>query len=205
MPIQLFDVVGREQPPAPYDQRMAAVLVRSLVNSPITPNHITGSSLALGAASALLFAYGWPNLAALLFMAAMFADHADGELARQSGRASRFGYYLDYVTGAANYTLLFLGLGIGLSHGEMGSGALALGICASLSNPIVMSVRLLNERWHGAEAVAHPRFGGFEIEDFAYLIGPVTWLGGLEWFFLVYGLGAIGYLIWQIAELLRRK
>ena len=201
---QVSDIDGRYATDAPYDQRLARLLVRPLVNSPIAPNHVTALSLGLGTASALLFANGWPNFAAALFMAAMFADHADGELARQSGRTSRLGYYLDYVAGAANYTMLFLGLGIGLSHGWIGSAALVLGIAAAASNPIVMAVRLANERRHGAEAVTHPRFGGFEIEDFAYLIGPVTWLGGLDWFFLAYGLGAIGYLAWQTTDYLRR-
>ena len=67
-----------------------------------------------------------------------------------------------------------------------------------------MVVRLLNERRHGAAAVAHPYFGGFEIEDFIYLIGPFSWLGLFDWFFVAYALGAIGYLCWQGWELLRR-
>jgi hypothetical protein len=43
-----------------------------------------------------------------------------------------------------------------------------------------------------------------EIEDFIYLIGPITWFGGLNYFFWVYGLGTLGYLGWTIFELLNR-
>jgi hypothetical protein len=52
----------------------------------------------------------------------------------------------------------------------------------------------------GAEAVEHPAAGGFEIEDFMYLIGPATWLGGLVYFFVAYGLGTLGYLVWTVIE-----
>ena len=31
------------------------------------------------------------------------------------------------------------------------------------------------ERKFGLEAVEHPARAGFEIEDFVYLIGPITW------------------------------
>ena len=61
------------------------------------------------------------------------------------------------------------------------------------------------ERTRGARAVAHPAAAGFEIEDFTYLIGPITWLGGLEYFFIVYGLGTIGYFLWTISCFRRPK
>ncbi len=137
-------------------------------------------------------------------MLAVFTDHTDGELARLTGRSSRFGHHFDYVAGAANYTRMYLGAGIGLSQGPLGGWALALGVVAALSNPLVMAVRLVNERRHGAEAVAHPYFLGLEIEDFIYLIGPVAWFGLFDWFFVVYAFGALGYLAWQAWELVRR-
>ncbi len=193
----------------PYDQRLAGLVVRPLAGTPIHPNHLTVLSIALGLAAAGLFAFGdSPAWAATLFMLAVFTDHTDGELARLTGKTSRFGHHFDYVAGAANYTALFIGLGIGLDGSWLAGWALVLGICAGLSNPLVMVVRLVHERRHGDAAVAHPYFGGFEIEDFIYLIGPITWLGGLDYFFLVYGLGAVGYLLWQsvmlIGALVRR-
>ncbi len=56
------------------------------------------------------------------------------------------------------------------------------------------------EKQHGGEAVEHPAFGGFEIEDFIYFIGPITWFAGIVFFFIPYALGNIGYLIWTITE-----
>ncbi len=61
------------------------------------------------------------------------------------------------------------------------------------------------ERRCGANAVAHPRYAGVEIEDFIYLIGPITWAGGLEYFFLLYGFGTFGYLAWTLWEALKPR
>ncbi|HEX9647569.1 MAG TPA: CDP-alcohol phosphatidyltransferase family protein [Alphaproteobacteria bacterium] len=188
----------------PYDQRLGALLVQTLARTPIAPNHLTGLSFALGALAGWTLAQGRFGLGAGLFMLAVFIDHLDGELARATRRTSRFGHYLDYAVGAANYTMMYLGAGIGLAAGELGSAALTLGLAAALSNPAVLAVRLANETRHGSEAVAHPYFHGFEIEDFIYLIGPFAWLGWFDVFFLAYALGALGYLAWQTWELVRR-
>ncbi len=189
----------------PYDQRIAAILVRPLGSSPVRPNHLTVLSLLLAAASGLVLAHGQHiGWGALLFMAAVLLDHADGELARLTGQCSRFGHYFDYAAGAANYFMMFLGAGIGLSQGAMGDWAMALGVGAAIANPLVMLVRLTAERRHGASAVAHPYFLGFEIEDFIYLIGPFAWLGYFDLFFVAFGVGAIGYLMWQFVGLMVR-
>ena len=60
----------------PWDQQIAAVLVRPLVNTPVTPNQITTVSLVLGLAAATLFAWGEGTAAywaAGLVIAARFA------------------------------------------------------------------------------------------------------------------------------------
>lgn len=190
----------------PYDQRLAAIIVRHLARGPVLPNHLTVLGLGCAAAAAFLMAggthFGW---GAALFMCAVLLDHADGELARLTGRSSRFGHYFDYLAGASSYAMMYLGAGIGLSHGPHGEWALTLGLVAAASNPLVMVVRLVNERRHGEAAVAHPYFYGFEIEDFIYLIGPFAWLGAFDLFFVIFGLGAIAYLVWQTIGLIARE
>mgnify|MGYP006431633447 FL=1 len=84
----------------PYDQRIARVLVRPLVNTPVTPNHVTALTLIIALAGAGMMASGDPVLVswgAGLFVLARFLDHFDGELARQKKLQSRFGFYFDYV------------------------------------------------------------------------------------------------------------
>ncbi len=191
----------------PWDQRLARILVRPLASTPVHPNHLTALSLALGLASGALFAFagaGAAGWAALVFMLAVFIDHTDGELARMTAKTSEFGHRFDYIVGAANYTALFIGIGIGLYAQGLGVWALILGLAAGLSNPVICALRLGLENRHGAVAVAHPFFGGFEIEDFIYLIGPITWIGGLSYFFLAYGLGTLGYLGWTLWQVIGR-
>ncbi len=192
---------------SPWDQRLARILVRPLASTPVHPNHLTALSLACGLASGALFAFagaGAAGWAALVFMLAVFIAHTDGELARLTAKTSEFGHRLDYIVGAANYTALFIGIGAGLYAQGLGVWALILGLTAGLSNPVICALRLGIETSHGAGAVAHPFFAGFELEDFIYLIGPITWIGGLSYFFLAYGLGTLGYLGWTLYELIRR-
>jgi phosphatidylglycerophosphate synthase len=187
----------------PYDQRLARWLVRPLIHTPVHPNHLTALSLLFGVMASATFAFGGPahvNLAAGIYMLAVFTDHTDGELARQSGKTSPLGHKLDFIVGGLNYTLLFCGIGIGQWHGQLGAAGLLLGLAAGLSNPFILRLRLrLDEQW-GKQAWKHPYFRGFELEDFIYLIGPITWTLGLLYFFVPYALGTLGYLAWTVIE-----
>lgn len=141
-----------------WDARLARILVKPLVPTPVHPNHLTGLSFVFGLAAAILFALGGPvqvNIAAGLFIIAVFLDHTDGELARQAGKSSSFGQRFDSVVNASNYTMLFISIGIGLSSGPLGVWALVLGFAAGLCNPVIFYLRLITEREHGAKAVAH--------------------------------------------------
>ncbi|HKK15520.1 MAG TPA: CDP-alcohol phosphatidyltransferase family protein [Gammaproteobacteria bacterium] len=193
----------------PYDQRLAHLAVAPLKNLPLHPNYFTLLTLLLGQAAAWLFAlavseYGW--LAALCYMLAVFSDHLDGEYARMTGKTSSFGHNFDYIVGGINYTCLFIGIGIGLAE-SYGHWALLLGLAAGLCNPFILYMRMYMEQKHGPDVVEHPAFAAFELEDFIYLIGPITWLAGILWFFVPYALGNIGYLVWTITEFtsLRKK
>lgn len=192
----------------PYDQRLARHLIRPFARTGLTPNMVTAISFLFGLASAFTFAFAIDSMAgwgALLFMLAVLTDHMDGELARMTGQTSRLGHHLDYIVGTLNYAALFIGLGVGLSDGPWGDGALALGLTVGIANPVICTLRMLMDNRYGADAVEHPAFGGFEIEDFIYLIGPITWLGGIEYFFLFYGLGTFGYLIFTVVSMLRQE
>ena len=70
----------------PWDQRIARVLVKPLVKSPVTPNQLTVFTLIVALAGAGLLATGdsvQANWGVGLFVLARFLDHFDGELARQ--------------------------------------------------------------------------------------------------------------------------
>ena len=90
--------------------KFARQLVQPLVDTPVTPNHLTTGRLLSGLAAAACFAFGetlWNMLGALAFIISMVLDRADGELARLSGKSSRFGAIYDLITDAICNSALF--------------------------------------------------------------------------------------------------
>ncbi len=193
----------------PWDQRLARLLVKPLARTSITPNQITAGTLVIALVGAGLLATGdttMSNWGAGIFVLARFADHFDGELARLTGQTSRFGYYFDYVAGAIAYSALFLGIGVGLSHGELAGWALVLGIVGAVSAMVAMPLNLgIESATESEDAVGYPGWAGFELEDGIYLIAPITWLGYLQAFFVLAGIGAFVYLIWTAWRLSRAR
>ncbi len=195
----------------PYDQRLAALMVRPLARTPITPNQITAVTLLLALGAACLFAQGNARAAdwgAGLFVVARFLDHFDGELARLTGKKSRLGYHFDYIAGALSYTALFVGIAIGLAAGPLGGWALGLGAAGAGSAIISLFINLdIDKQMNLAdgEATGYPGFAGFELEDGIYLIAPITWLGWLSPFFVLCGIGAALYCLWSAWSLVRLR
>ncbi len=177
----------------PWYQRLARLLVRPLAKTPVNPNNLTALGLILGLAAAALFAKGDPglaNLAAVLYMAAIFMDHTDGELARMTGKTSAFGHYFDHASAVTNYVALFIGIGFGLDESALGAWAMPMGLLAGLSVGAIFAGRFYIEERFGHDLVKQESFAGFEIEDTLYIIGPVTWLGGLAPFLTAACIGA---------------
>ena len=193
----------------PYDQRIARVLVRPLARLGMTPNQVTTVSLLLALGAGALFAVGGApaiHWAAGLFVLARFLDHFDGELARLTGRTSRFGYYFDYAVGGLAHAALFAGIGCGLAAGPLGGWALALGGTGCTTALLTMGLNLDRQLGLGdGEAVGYPGWAGFELEDGIYLLAPVTWLGWLEPFFAAAGTAAAAYLLWTLGRVLHTR
>ena len=170
------------KPRKAWDQRLAGWMVRPLVHTPVTPNHITTFRLLLGLAACGLFATGTrPEIlyAAGLFMLSNFVDHMDGELARLSGKSSRFGYHFDNYSDAVIHVTLFVCIGIGLQESWIGGWAPWLGLIAGVSVSTLFFMFWRIEQRAGTRQARQPMFKGFHLEDTMYFIGPITWGGGL--------------------------
>ncbi len=195
----------------PWDQRIARVLVRPLVRTPITPNQLTVVTLVVALVGAALLATGdaiLMNWGAGLFVLARFLDHFDGELARQKNMKSRLGYYLDYVSGGIGYAALFFAIGWGLKTGAIGSWALVLGSIGAGAAIISMFLNLgidTAAKLGDGDATGYPGFAGFELEDGIYLLAPITWLGWIEPFFVLCGAGAGVYTLWTLFTLIKLR
>ncbi len=194
--------------PPPYDQRLARMLVRPLARTPVHPNHVSVLTAVLGLGGAALFATGDAGdagVGAALFVLARFLDHVDGELARETGRTSRLGYWLDYLAGGASYGALFACMALGLSHGALGAWAFALGAVAAAGAVLTMWVNVSIDRARGGGTVRYPSAAGFELEDGIYLLAPVTWAGLLAPFFVLACIGVVAYLAYSLLCLRRAR
>jgi hypothetical protein len=96
--------------------RFVRPAVRRIARTRVTPNHLTTLRVVTGLAAAAAFAAGgpWPAIGGAVFVLSMLLDRADGELARQTGRSSRFGHWYDIVGDCLCNMLALFGIGIGL-------------------------------------------------------------------------------------------
>jgi phosphatidylglycerophosphate synthase len=176
-------------------------MVAPLVNTWVTPNHLTTLRLGVGLTAAAAFApgsYGWSNIAALLLIFSNFLDHTDGELARMSGKSTRFGHIYDLASDAAVTILLFIAIGVGVGkRGEMIVGsAAALGLLAGTAIALIFYLRMRIETLLGKSGTQQASLGGFETEDVLYLLPLATLGNALAPLLLVASICAPLYAIW---------
>jgi CDP-diacylglycerol--glycerol-3-phosphate 3-phosphatidyltransferase len=91
-------------------RRVAEPLARRLGAWGATPNGITMVGLVLSAAAGVLAARGAFTVAALVLLLGSACDVLDGALARVTGRAARFGAFLDSTVDRVAELALFAGL-----------------------------------------------------------------------------------------------
>lgn len=175
----------------------------------VTPNHLTTVRLIVGLACAYAFAVGSPasiNVGALLLVISNVIDHADGELARVTGKTSRFGHFYDLAADALVTVLLFVGIGAGVAASSTSSFAAhgtLYGTLAGLSVAAIFYMRMKIEDAAGKAGTKQPSWGGFEMEDILYLMPIVTLLNGLQPFLISAVIGAPLFALWVAADFVR--
>ena len=192
----------------PLDARLAAKLVYPLRHSAVTPNHLTTARLLTGVVACALLSSGdpgWAHVGALCFALSNFLDHTDGELARLTGNVTKYGHYYDLASDAVVDILLFIGIGVGLMHGNLGAWTLPMGIFAGVSVAAIFQLRLMISNITGKEQIDQPNIGLFEIEDVFYLLPLVTFFDVLQPFLIVATVGAPLFAIWTLRAYLRLK
>lgn len=190
----------------PWDARIARRLVTPLRNSKVTPNHLTTVRLAVGLAAAAAFTPGtylWSNIAALLLILSNFLDHADGELARISGKTSRIGHLYDLASDAAVTIVLFVAMGVGVAAGggrPFGVSPVALGAIAGIAVAAIFFLRMRIEEMAGKAASRQASLGGFETEDVLYLLPVVTLCNGVAPYLIAASIGAPLFAAWVVVD-----
>ena len=157
----------------PWDQRLARWLVRPFARTRLRPNHITTLSLALGGAAGLLLARGEVRAAGWGAALFMLARFIDHADGELARLAGRTSRIGYYYDYVAG-ALSSVALFAGIGFGYAG-GPLGSG---------ALALGLAASSWRTA-----------------YLIGPVTWLGGLAGFFVLGALGQIVFSALRLREL----
>ncbi|CAG4888892.1 CDP-alcohol phosphatidyltransferase family protein [Paraburkholderia saeva] len=200
----------RPNVPAPrtWDARLARRLVTPLIDTRVTPNHLTTLRLLIGVAGALCLARGGfaaSNVGAFLIVLSNFVDHTDGELARISGKTSRIGHFYDLASDALVTVMLFLGMGIGMNAaGGHGHGLIVppawLGGIAGVSVAVIFFLRMRIEEMAGKAGTKQASAGGFETEDVLYLLPLVTLTSGISLFIIAASIGAPLFAVWVMID-----
>ena len=91
-------------------QRIIDAIVRWLAHGHINPNILTVIGVALNVGCGLLFGMGWFFYAGIALIVANLFDMLDGQVARLSGRVTRFGGFLDSSLDRLSDMVVFVGL-----------------------------------------------------------------------------------------------
>jgi phosphatidylglycerophosphate synthase len=150
--------------------------------------------------------YAWINLGGVLIVLSNFLDHTDGELARLSGKTSRFGHIYDLASDAVVTILMFIAMGIGVAangHTNLPVPPMLLGAIAGTAVSIIFYLRLRIEEAHGKSATQQGSIAGFETEDVLYLL-PLAMLANVVTGLLVTAaICAPLFMLWVIFDYLR--
>ena len=91
-------------------QRIIDAIVRWLALGHINPNILTVIGVSLNVGCGLLFGMGWFFAAGIALIVANLFDMLDGQVARLSGRVTRFGGFLDSSLDRLSDMVVFVGL-----------------------------------------------------------------------------------------------
>lgn len=176
-----------------WTHRLARVVVRPLIGTGVTPNHITTLRLATGVLAGAALLPGeprWDWWAGWLWLASAFLDRADGELARIGDMSTPGGHLYDYYVDNTVNASVFVALGIGLRQSYLGEAAIALGLATGAALFICGHWSETLERLKGPMAKAYRGACGFDPDDLLYLLAPIIWLGWQAKMLIAASLGA---------------
>ena len=160
-----------------WTHKIARICVLPLINTPISPNHITVIRLITGLLACAAFALKINILGGIFWLISTFLDRADGELARISGKSTEWGHKFDYYCDTFITALFFIAIGINLRDNLSGYWSISLGICAALGVIFTeIYAEIIDQKKQSTGEKAYPGIMGFDFDDILYLFAPIVWL-----------------------------
>lgn len=128
----------RDEPkPSPLSleslRRLLHPAVRALSSLGVSPNAITAAGWGISLLSALLFAAGEIRLAGVVMLLGGLCDALDGAVARELGRTSEFGAFLDSTLDRVSESAILIGLIFFFAVSGRPGGALLAGAAMAAS------------------------------------------------------------------------
>lgn len=178
------------------ERRISLAVTRRLVWTALTPNGMTGVSLAVGLAGAPFFLSAvpeWQVAGALLFLLHSILDGCDGEIARLKFLESAGGAALDFWGDNVVHVSVFSCMALGWSIASGSPWPLFLGVVA-VASTLVAAFAVEPHKVAGP-AQGGPRSAGARMadalanRDFIYLIIALAAFGKSAWFLVLVALG----------------
>ena len=197
------------------DEKIAAKVVKYIAQTTITPNQVSTFSLLLAAFAAVFFSFGiyfFSVIGSILFIFSKFLDHVDGQLARELKKETKFGWYYDSFVDTATYVLMFVGISAGIPPGtfeinffsivdlDLQNFLLFSAIIASVLNTFL---GIIHKFKTSKDFYGFPETDKVALEDGIYLIGPITWVGFINFFFLAASIGSVIFVIYNIKRFVK--
>ena len=197
------------------DEKIAEKVVKYLTQTSITPNQVSTFSLLLAAFAAVFFSFGiyfFSVIGSILFIISKFLDHVDGQLARELKKETKLGWYYDSFVDTATYILMFVGISAGIPPGtfeikffsivdlDLQNFLLFSAIFASILNTFL---GIIHKFKTSKDFYGFPETDKVALEDGIYLIGPITWIGLINFFFLISTIGSVVFVIYNIKRYMK--
>ena len=179
-----------------WTHKIARICVLPLINTSISPNHITVIRLITGLLACAAFASKLNIIGGIFWLISTFLDRADGELARISGKSTEWGHKFDYYCDTFITALFFIAIGINLRDNLSGYWSISLGICAALGVIFTeVYAEIIDQKKQSTGEKAYPGIMGFDFDDILYLFAPIVWLNWHLPFLIGASIGAPAFAI----------
>jgi phosphatidylglycerophosphate synthase len=119
--------------------RLVGPVARGLTRAGVTPNAMSGLSCALALMAAALIAIGWTWIGFAIWVVSRIGDGLDGLMARQAGRSSLFGGYLDITLDMTAYSGMIVGFAIAYPDLTVAWTAILASYVLSITSTLALS------------------------------------------------------------------
>ena len=160
-----------------WTHKIARICILPLVNTSISPNHVTIIRLITGLVACAAFALKINLIGGIFWLISTFLDRADGELARVSGKTSEWGHKFDYYSDTIVTALFFIAIGINLQDNLPSYWSVFMGFSAAVGVIFTgIYAEIIDQKKKNTGGKAYPGIAGFDFDDILYLFAPVVWL-----------------------------